>query len=39
MRHMNENSDDSLWNICTDDGVEHFEKGDGCIILDYPLVF
>jgi hypothetical protein len=39
MRHVNESNDKLLLNVCADGGVEHFEKGDGCIVLDYPLIF
>jgi hypothetical protein len=39
MRHVNENDDNLLLNVCADGGVEHFKKGDGRIVLDYPLIF
>ncbi len=39
MRDVNESNDDSLLNIRADGGVEHVKKGDGCIVLDYPLIF
>jgi hypothetical protein len=39
VRDVNESNDGSLLNIRADGGVEHFKKGDGCIVLDYALIF
>jgi hypothetical protein len=39
MRDVNESNDGSLLNIRADGGVKHFKKGDGCIVLDYTLIF
>ncbi len=39
MRHVNENDDNLLLYICTDDSVKNFKKGDGRIVLDHTLIF
>ena len=39
MRHVNENGDNLLLNVCADGGVKHFKEGDGRIVLDYTLIF
>jgi hypothetical protein len=39
MRHVNENGDNLLLNVCADGGVKQFKEGDGRIVLDYTLIF
>jgi hypothetical protein len=39
MRYVNESSYTLLLYISANDSVESFEKGDGCVVLDYALIF
>jgi hypothetical protein len=38
MRTVNECYDILLLHISANDSVENFEKGDGCVVLDYALI-
>jgi hypothetical protein len=39
MRTVNKCNDILLLYISANDGVKNFEKGDGCVVLDYALIF
>ncbi len=39
IRNVNESSNPFLLYVSADDSVESCEKRDGCVVLDYALVF